>query len=89
MEHGSWNRHRYLGDRIVRIEVSPDGKRVKQTVLADGWLEGTNTYHGRPDDVVLAPDRSILVSDDWAGTIYRINYDKKSVARTERHASTR
>lgn len=88
-EHGSWNRHHYLGDRIVRIEVSPDGKRVKQTVLAEGWLEGTHTYHGRPDDVILAPDGSILVSDDWAGAIYRISYEKKSAAQTEQHASTR
>jgi glucose/arabinose dehydrogenase len=88
-EHGSWNRHHYLGDRIVRIEVSPDGKRVKQTVLADGWLDGTKTYHGRPDDVILALDGSILVSDDWAGAIYRISYDKKSASRIERHASTR
>jgi glucose/arabinose dehydrogenase len=75
-EHGSWNRRHYLGGRIVRLIVSPEGDHVKQEVLASGWIQGERTYLGRPDDVIMAPDGSILVSDDYAGAIYRISYKK-------------
>jgi glucose/arabinose dehydrogenase len=76
-EHGSWNRHKYQGARIMRVTADPDGKNAKQEVFASGWIEGDQGYLGRPDDIVLAKDGSILVADDWAGAIYRISYDKK------------
>ena len=39
------------------------------------WLdESTGTYRGRPVDVAVAKDGSLLVSDDYAGAIYRISY---------------
>ena len=75
-EHGSWNRHKYQGARIVRINVDPDGKNAKETVFASGWIEGDRGYLGRPDDIILDKDGSILVADDWAGAIYRISYKK-------------
>ena len=75
-EHGSWNRHQYQGARIVRVIVGPDGKNPKQEVLASGWIEGKQGYTGRPADIVMAKDGSILVADDWAGAIYRISYKK-------------
>ena len=75
-EHGSWNRHKYQGARIVRVTADPDGKNAKQEVFASGWIEGDQGYLGRPDDIILDKDGSILVSDDWAGAIYRISYKK-------------
>ena len=75
-EHGSWNRHKYQGGRIVRITVSPDGKHPKQDVFASGWIEGDHGYLGRPDDILVNKDGSIMVADDWAGAIYRISYSK-------------
>ena len=76
-EHGSWNRHKYQGGRIMRVIVGPDGKNAKQEVFASGWIEGDQGYLGRPDDIILDKDGSILVADDWAGAIYRISYSKK------------
>jgi glucose/arabinose dehydrogenase len=75
-EHGSWNRHKYNGGRIVRVIADPAGKEVKQEVFASGWIEGDNKYLGRPDDIIQAPDGSLLIADDWAGAIYRISYAK-------------
>jgi glucose/arabinose dehydrogenase len=75
-EHGSWNRHKYQGARIVKVTVDPDGKNAKEEVFASGWVEGDQTYLGRPDDIILNKDGSILVADDWAGAIYRISYSK-------------
>jgi glucose/arabinose dehydrogenase len=76
-EHGSWNRHKYQGARIVRVNADPDGKNAKETAFASGWIEGDRGYLGRPADVILDKDGSILVADDWAGAIYRISYSKK------------
>jgi glucose/arabinose dehydrogenase len=75
-EHGSWNRHKYQGARIVRVITDPQGKNAKQEVLASGWINGDQSYTGRPADILQAPDGSILVADDWAGAIYRISYGK-------------
>jgi glucose/arabinose dehydrogenase len=75
-EHGSWNRAKYQGARIKRVIVGPDGKDAKQEIFAEGWLEGDKGYLGRPADIVVAKDGSLLIADDWAGAIYRISYSK-------------
>ncbi len=75
-EHGSWNRHQYQGARIMRIVVDPKGKQAKQEVFASGWIEGKQGYKGRPADIFVDKDGSLLVADDWAGAIYRISYKK-------------
>lgn len=75
-EHGSWNRHQYKGGEIVRVVTDPDGKNIRQEVFASGWVTGDQSYSGRPADVVIAADGSMLVADDWAGAVYRISYSK-------------
>ena len=75
-EHGSWNRHKYQGARIMRVIVDPQGKNAKQEVFASGWIKGDQGYSGRPADILVDNDGSLLVADDWAGAIYRISYGK-------------
>ncbi|HMN72831.1 MAG TPA: PQQ-dependent sugar dehydrogenase [Rhodoblastus sp.] len=75
-EHGSWNRHKYNGGRVVREVVTPDGKLQKEEVIASGFIQGDHDYIGRPADIIHDKDGSLLVSDDWAGAIYRISYKK-------------
>jgi glucose/arabinose dehydrogenase len=75
-EHGSWNRHKYQGARIMRVVTDPKGKNIKQEVFASGWINGDQSYTGRPADILLAPDGSMLIADDWAGAIYQISYSK-------------
>jgi glucose/arabinose dehydrogenase len=71
-EHGSWNRSRKVGYRIARVVVE-GGRAVKHEVFAEGWLQGESAW-GRPVDLEVMPDGSLLVSDDQAGVIYRIAY---------------
>jgi glucose/arabinose dehydrogenase len=73
-EHGSWNRHKFQGARIMRVTVDEAGNQAKEEVFASGWLEGDKNYLGRPADVFVATDGSLLVADDWAGAVYQINY---------------
>ncbi len=72
-EHGSWNRSKKSGYRIVHVAI--DGSSAgSQEVFAEGWLRADETVWGRPADVLPLPDGSMLVSDDLAGAIYRIRY---------------
>jgi glucose/arabinose dehydrogenase len=75
-EHGSWNRSVPTGYRIslVRLEGS---RAVKYETFAEGWLKDGDAW-GRPVDVLVMPDGSLLVSDDRAGAIYRISYGVSS-----------
>jgi glucose/arabinose dehydrogenase len=74
-QHGSWNRTIPVGAQIMFTSLKPDGTADKTEVFAKGWLdEETGTYRGRPVDVAQMKDGSILVSDDFAGALYRISY---------------
>ncbi len=74
-EHGSWNRSKKSGYRISLVKLERD-KAVSYTPFATGWLEGEKAW-GRPADVLVLPDGSLLVSDDTADAIYRIRYSGK------------
>jgi glucose/arabinose dehydrogenase len=56
--------------------LDENGDAVGAQVFADGWLdESTGEYRGRPMDVAFLKDGSMLVSDDFAGAIWRIAYN--------------
>ena len=71
-EHGSWNRSKKIGYRVTMVTLEGN-KAVRYETFAEGWLQ-SETAWGRPADVLVAPDGSLLVSDDTAGAIYRIRY---------------
>jgi glucose/arabinose dehydrogenase len=74
-QHGSWNRTEPIGARVMFTSLKPDGSADKTEVFAEGWLDpATRRYRGRPVDVATLGDGSLLVSDDFAGAIYRITY---------------
>ena len=71
-EHGSWNRSRKIGYRVSMVRLD-DGVAVSYEVFAQGWLQNEDVT-GRPVDLLVLADGSMLVSDDYAGKIYRIYY---------------
>ncbi|MCF6359969.1 MAG: sorbosone dehydrogenase family protein [Cyclobacteriaceae bacterium] len=73
-QHGSWNRSRKVGYKVM-IGVR-DGIGISSIEpFATGWLdEETQMAWGRPVDILQMPDGSLLVSDDYADVIYRISY---------------
>jgi len=72
-EHGSWNRTEPIGYRVTRVRLDTNGRSLGYEVFASGWLHDGNAW-GRPVDVLEMPDGALLVSDDFAGAIYRISY---------------
>jgi len=47
---------------------------VGYEVFAQGWLQADQTVAGRPVDLEVLPDGSLLISDDHADRLYRITY---------------
>ena len=43
-EHGSWNRYKFQGARLMRITADPDGKNIKQVEFASGWIGADGKY---------------------------------------------
>ncbi|MBR9919889.1 MAG: sorbosone dehydrogenase family protein [Bacteroidetes bacterium] len=74
-EHGSWNRSTKIGYKISLVRL--DGNEATSYEdFATGWLDQeTGDVWGRPVDLEWLPDGSLLVSDDFADVIYRINRD--------------
>jgi glucose/arabinose dehydrogenase len=73
-QHGSWNRTKPVGARVMFTSLKDDGTADKTEPFAEGWLSGNGEYFGRPVDIAQLPDGSLLVSDDLVGAIYRISY---------------
>lgn len=72
--HGSWNRTKPTGALINFVSLKADGTADKSEVFAEGWLDVNGLYRGRPVDVAMMKDGSMLISDDFAGAIYRVTY---------------
>jgi glucose/arabinose dehydrogenase len=70
--HGSWNRTIPTGDKIVRVHVVK-GRPVSYDDFVTGWQRHDGSRWGRPVDVLVARDGSVLISDDQSGTIYRVS----------------
>jgi glucose/arabinose dehydrogenase len=73
VQHGSWNREPPAEPKLVRLHF--DGALPTSAMdFATGWQTPDANRWGRPAGVVVAPDGSLIVSDDQAGTLYRIAY---------------
>jgi glucose/arabinose dehydrogenase len=80
-EHGSWNRSKKIGYRISLVRLDGD-TAISYEPFAFGWLQGEQVS-GRPVDLIVKQDGSLLVSDDQAGKIYRISYKMDDNQRFE------
>jgi glucose/arabinose dehydrogenase len=73
-EHGSWNRTKKSGYRVMAVRLE-GGKVASYEPFITGFEQDEQAW-GRPVDVQMLPDGSLLVSDDLAGAVYRVTYDK-------------
>ncbi|MBL8122530.1 MAG: sorbosone dehydrogenase family protein [Pyrinomonadaceae bacterium] len=78
--HGSWNRAKLSGYRVVRIKFDDKGKLEGNSYedFVSGWLpdENSNEVWGRPVGLLVLPDGSLLITDDGARKIWRVSYGK-------------
>jgi glucose/arabinose dehydrogenase len=73
--HGPWNRTKKYAADVVVAYLDRKGKVTKVEPFLTGLVEN-NAYLGRPVDVLVLKDGSLLVSDDHNGAVYRVTYSK-------------
>jgi len=79
---GSWNREKLFGFDVANVKAGADGKNAKVTPFLTGFMDAKeNKFWGRPVDVQVMKDGSLLISDDYAGAIYRVTYSPQIAAR--------
>jgi glucose/arabinose dehydrogenase len=72
--HGSWNRTRKDGYKVVSLHWDAEGRIEERDFLVGFELD--EDVIGRPVDVAEAPDGAVYISDDYAGAIYRVAWPK-------------
>ena len=71
--HGSWNRSKPTGYKVVRVKVE-DGIPTLIEPFLTGFLPEGSSNIGRPVDLLVDLDGSLLVSDDAKGRIFRVRH---------------
>lgn len=70
------------GSPDIRLANVQDNQIVSVWPLVTGWRQAEGLL-GRPTDLLVMDDGSLLVSDDVANVIYRISYDPAGLPGTE------
>lgn len=68
--HGSWNRTKKDGYKVVALHWDANGRVTENDFLVG--FERDEDVIGRPVDVIEGPDGAIYISDDYAGAVYRV-----------------
>jgi glucose/arabinose dehydrogenase len=72
-QHGSWNRDPPAEPKLLHIRLDEKGSPVSVADFVKGWQDATGSRWGRPAGITVAPDGSLIVSDDQAGVLYRVS----------------
>ncbi|MCA1609276.1 MAG: PQQ-dependent sugar dehydrogenase [Acidobacteria bacterium] len=83
-EHGSWNRARRTGYKVIRIPIRNGAPTGEYEDFLTGFVTPDGQVWGRPVGVTVAKDGSLLVSDDGGDLIWRVSYGAERSARTAR-----
>jgi glucose/arabinose dehydrogenase len=74
-EHGSWNRSVRAGYEVIRVPLHQSGKASGDYEdFLTGFVVDNGHVWGRPVGITVAPDGSLLVSDDGSNSIWRVSY---------------
>ncbi|HWY07861.1 MAG TPA: PQQ-dependent sugar dehydrogenase [Candidatus Acidoferrales bacterium] len=90
-EHGSWNRSVRSGYEVIRVPMHQTGRASGEYEdFVTGFVVDNGHVWGRPVGITVAPDGSLLVTDDGSNSIWRVSYtgnkEQKSVSE-RKHAS--
>ena len=76
-EHGSWNRSKRTGYKVVRIRLKDGVPTGEYEDFVTGFVVNDSEVWGRPVGVTMARDGALLISEDGNGTIWRVSYQAK------------
>jgi glucose/arabinose dehydrogenase len=76
--HGSWDRSRRTGYKVVRLRFDPSGRATGEyDDFMTGLVVSDRAVWGRPVGVAVAKDGSLFVGEDGNGTIWRVSAVKR------------
>lgn len=73
-EHGSWNRERRTGYKVIRVPVESGKATGEYEDFLTGFVTPDGNVWGRPVGVTVAKDGALLVTDDGGDCIWRVSY---------------
>jgi glucose/arabinose dehydrogenase len=73
-EHGSWNKAVRTGYEVVRVPLKNGKANGEYVDFLTGFVTPSGDVWGRPVGVAVAPDGSLMVSDDGSNSIWRVSY---------------
>jgi len=74
-EHGSWNKAVRVGYEVIRVPLHQTGHATGEYLdFLTGFVLPDGNVWGRPVGITVAPDGSLLVSDDGSNSIWRVSY---------------
>jgi glucose/arabinose dehydrogenase len=73
-EHGSWNRSKRTGYKIIRIRLKDGVPTGEYEDFVTGFVVNDSEVWGRPVGVAVAHDGALLISEDGNGTLWRISH---------------
>ena len=77
-QHGSWNKSVRVGYEVIRVPLHQTGKASGEYEdFLTGFVLPNGQVWGRPVGVTVAPDGSLLVTDDGSNSIWRVTYTGK------------
>ncbi len=77
-EHGSWNKAVRVGYEVIRVPLHQTGHASGEYEdFLTGFVLPDGNVWGRPVGITVAPDGSLLVSDDGSDSIWRVSYAGK------------
>jgi glucose/arabinose dehydrogenase len=80
-EHGSWNRAKRTGYKIIRAIVKDGVPSGEYEDFVTGFVIDDARVWGRPVGIAQAKDGSLLFSDDENGTVWRVSYTSNASQR--------
>lgn len=75
-EHGSWNRARRVGYKVIRVVTKKGVPTGEFEDFMTGFVTPEGEVWGRPVGVTVAKDGALMVTDDASGTVWRIQHGK-------------
>ena len=80
-EHGSWNRERRTGYKVIRIPTRDGVPTGEYEDFLTGFVVDQRSVWGRPVGVAVAHDGALLVTEDGSGTVWRVAPGARAAAR--------
>jgi glucose/arabinose dehydrogenase len=75
-EHGSWNRSRRVGYKVIRVPLKAGVPTGEFEDFMTGFVTASGDVWGRPVGVTVAKDGALMVTDDASGTVWRVQKEK-------------